>query len=233
MNFSRLFTTERKLLLSFFALAFAASAFFLLAGQIARRSTIAFDRSLLVTLREPGNLAIPAGPSWLSEVMTDMTAFGSNAGLLLITLIAIGYFVLVRRFAAGAFVIAAVGSGMAAASLLKHLFHRTRPEVVPHLAQVTSASFPSGHALDSALVYLTLAALIARGSPERRVRIYVMTVALALTLLIGVSRVYLGVHWPTDVIGGWMIGSAWAYASSLLYGHLLRRGAIGGDKAHG
>jgi undecaprenyl-diphosphatase len=91
---------------------------------------------------------------------------------------------------------------------------------VPHLVDVTSTSFPSGHATDSALVYLTLAALLARTVPERVLRLYLIGIAILLTLLIGSSRVYLGVHWPSDVVAGWTLGAAWALASSLLYSRL-------------
>jgi undecaprenyl-diphosphatase len=112
---------------------------------------------------------------------------------------------------------------MALAGLLKLVYSRPRPALVPHLVEVTSSSFPSGHATDSALVYLTLAALLAGTVPERSLRIYLIGVAILLTLLIGVSRVYLGVHWPSDVVAGWTFGAAWALGWSLLYSRIVPR----------
>jgi undecaprenyl-diphosphatase len=79
-----------------------------------------------------------------------------------------------------------------------------------HGSIVTSASFPNGHSMLAAVVYLTIGALIARFRPDPRVKIYALTLAAITTILVGISRVYLGVHWPTDMLAGWMIGAAWA-----------------------
>jgi len=94
--------------------------------------------------------------------------------------------------------------------VLKDIMDRPRPDLVSHLVDVQTSSFPSGHATLSAVVYLTIGALLAREQPSRGLRFYVMAVAILATMLIGCSRVYLGVHWPTDVLAGWAIGSAWA-----------------------
>jgi undecaprenyl-diphosphatase len=116
-------------------------------------------------------------------------------------------------------------------SLLKLGFDRPRPDLVAHGAQVYSASFPSGHALMSAVAYLTLGALLARVQKGRRLKLYVLAVAVTLTFLIGVSRVYLGVHWPTDVLAGWCIGSAWALTCWVLAIWLQGRGEMEGSDA--
>ena len=110
--------------------------------------------------------------------------------------------------------------------VLKQIFERGRPDLVPHAVQVFSASFPSGHATLSAVTYLTLGALVARLAPHRLAKAYVLGVAIVLTLLVGTSRVYLGVHWPTDVLAGWCVGAAWAIACWLVAVWLQRRGKV-------
>jgi undecaprenyl-diphosphatase len=108
------------------------------------------------------------------------------------------------------FVLAAVGGGQLVSTLLKLGIDRPRPDLVPHLMLETSRSFPSGHAMMSAVTYLTLGSLLARIVKERRLKIFFLTVAVLLTFVVGVSRVYLGVHWPSDVLAGWCAGFAWA-----------------------
>jgi len=93
---------------------------------------------------------------------------------------------------------------------MKQLFSRPRPTVVPHLREAFSTSFPSGHAMTSAIVYLTLGAMMMRVSEGRLTKLYCFALALLLTMLAGISRVFLGVHYPTDVIAGWSIGFVWA-----------------------
>ena len=115
-----------------------------------------------------------------------------------------------RRFRTALFVAVAVGGGQALSSVLKLDVDRPRPELVSHLVTETSLSFPSGHAMLSAVTYLTLGALAARFLPGKVTRIYVLVLAVLVTLLVGTSRIYLGVHWPSDVLGGWCAGFAWA-----------------------
>jgi len=213
----RLFSIERALLATLLLAGAALLAFFKLASEVVEGDTMAFDRAILLAFRSAADPAVPIGPRWLAEAMIDLTAFGSLPVLLLVTAAAIGYLLLARQVRTALFVLAATGGGLALGALLKLAYGRPRPALVPHLVDVASASFPSGHATDSAIVYLTLAALIARGAPERALRLYILGVAILLSLLIGVSRVYLGVHWPSDVVAGWTIGAAWALACSLAY----------------
>ena len=182
---------------------------------------MAFDRAILLGFRSSADPAIPVGPRWLPDAMTSLTALGSTIVLVLVCAASIAFLLLSGRTRTALFLFGATTGGMVMAGLLKLVYARPRPQLVPHLVDVTTTSFPSGHATDSAIVYLTLATLLARTIPERTLRIYMIGVAIALTLMIGVSRVYLGVHWPSDVVGGWTIGAAWALACSLVHGRFL------------
>jgi undecaprenyl-diphosphatase len=135
------------------------------------------------------------------------------------------YFLLTRRAAIGMFIIACVAGGQFMETLLKLGVDRQRPDVVTHLVHESSLSFPSGHATMSAITYLTLAALAASFLHARVAKIYVLTLAVLMTLLVGISRLYLGVHWPSDVIAGWCVGFAWAMLCWLALRFLRRRGA--------
>lgn len=170
----------------------------------------AFDTDILLFFREAGNTADPIGPSWLEEAMRDITALGSAAVLIYITAITIIYLCITKRYGPALFVFASVAGGQVISSLLKLGIDRPRPDLVPHLAQVHTMSFPSGHAMLSAVTYLTLGALLARFLPGRATTIFVFAIAVLTTLMVGISRVYLGVHWPSDVLAGWCAGFAWA-----------------------
>ena len=217
---------DARILGAFLLLAALAFAFTKVASEVLEGDTQAFDRYLIVALRDPANPAQPIGPGWLNSAMLDMTALGGVAGLTVLTLIVAGYLIMARKAATAAFVVGAISGGALFSTLLKQFFNRPRPEVVAHLVEVSTTSFPSGHAMNSAVVYLTLGALLARTHSEYRLRIYILGVAIFLTLTIGISRVYLGVHWPSDVIAGWMVGGAWATTCSLAARALQRRRTI-------
>ena len=210
----------------FLIIAVGLFAFLKLASEVAEGDTAAFDRWVLQALRNPADPALPIGPDWLRRTMVDITALGGTPVLTLLVIVTAGYLVAARKAATAAFVVAAVTGGALTSTLLKLLFARARPDIVGHLVEVHSASFPSGHALNSAVTYLTLGALLARTAGARSLRIYVMAVAVSLTLVIGFSRVYLGVHWPSDVIAGWCLGAAWAVLCSLIARTLQRRRTI-------
>jgi len=165
-----------------------------------------FDESILLALREPGDPTNPIGPAWLEHALLDITALG---GYVILSMLVIG--VAIDLIAAGKrgtalLVVGAVGSGTLLSETLKFGFARPRPDLVAHLAEVQSASFPSGHAMISAIAYLTLGVLLTRVHKQRRTKIIIMSYAILLTLMIGLSRIYLGVHWPTDVLAGWALG---------------------------
>ena len=190
--------------------------FFELADEVVEGSTRELDRTVLLLLRTPGQTDDPLGPFWLEELAEDLTALGGYTVLTLFSLIAFGFLLLLRRLRLALGLAAAVGGAMLLNNFLKIGFNRPRPDLVSHGVEVYSLSFPSGHAMLSAAVYLTLGALLAEAQSQRRLRTYIITVTILLALAIGVTRVYLGVHWPSDVLAGWALGSAWALAWWLL-----------------
>nr|WP_281493827.1 phosphatase PAP2 family protein [Ancylobacter koreensis] len=200
--------------------------FAFIADEVVEGETHAFDEAVLLAFRAPGDPADPIGPRWLEIAVGDVTALGSTTVLMLITLAVAGFLVVDRKRAAALFVLAATASGGALSYLLKLGFERPRPDLVAHLVDVSTLSFPSGHAMGAAVTYLTLGALIVRTESGRRIKAYVLGVAVTLTLAIGMSRIYLGVHWPTDVIAGWCLGAAWALMCWLVALALQRRGRI-------
>jgi len=181
-----------------------------IAEEVGEGDTRAFDRSIIYALRTPGDLSRPIGPDWLNIAATDVTSLGSTTVLGIIVILVCGLFLSFRRWREAAMLLLASGGGLAITTVLKDLFQRDRPPAILHAVRAINASFPSGHAALSATVFLTLGALIAHFAERRRVRIYALAAAVILSLLVGCSRVYLGVHWPTDVLAGWCIGAAWA-----------------------
>ncbi|MGU3540062.1 phosphatase PAP2 family protein [Methylobacterium sp. A54F] len=200
--------------------------FFALAHEVGEGSTEALDRRILLALRNPADLSDPIGPPWLEETMRDITGLGSVFTIVFVTAAVAAYLVLTGKRRIGFFVVAAVGSGEIVSTVLKLFYHRPRPDLVPHGMEVFTASFPSGHAMMSAIAYLTLATLLARLDPHRRVKALVLVLGVTVTLLVGISRMYLGVHWPSDVVAGWCIGAAWAALCWFVALQLQRRGEV-------
>lgn len=186
-------------------------AFIAIADEVGEDEARWFDESLLLALRT-ADPADPIGPRWLETAVMDVSALGGFAVLALVTLFASGYLLALKKWPDALMLLAATLGGTAISEGLKMGFNRPRPDLVAHIVETTSMSFPSGHAMLSAAAYLTLGALIARTQERRRLRGYILGVAILLTLLIGASRIYLGVHWPTDVLAGWCLGAAWALA---------------------
>lgn len=210
----------------FAVIAALCFAFLRLASEMSEGETFGFDRAVLLALRAPHDPADPIGPAWLTNMFVNITSLGSNVVLGLLSLIVVGY-LLVSGRRSGALVVAASAIGAGLLSLtLKDIFHRARPDVVAHIVQAHSASFPSGHSLGSAAIYLTLGLLLTRFDREPKVRRYTVGVAVFLTILVGVSRLYLGVHWPTDVLAGWAVGAAWAIACFAVTIRLQRQRVI-------
>ena len=208
--------------------------FFLwLAGEVVEGDTHVFDQAVLLALRGSGNPADPLGPRWLELTARDITSLGGYPVVILMTLCAIGFLMIAAKGHAAVLVLVSIGGGMLLSSGLKDLFERPRPDLVPHAVQVFTQSFPSGHATLSAVTYLTLGALLARVQPRRAVKVYLLSLAVLLTLLVGASRVYLGVHWPTDVLAGWCVGAGWAVLCWTAASWLQQRGEIEKDVERG
>ena len=229
----RLLRDEIGLALVLVVIAGGILAFLRLADTVVEGESEAFDRAVLLLFRNPADLAQAPGPAWLAGVMRDITALGGLAVLTLIVAVTTIYLVLVGKRAAASFVLAAVVGGTVLSHGLKMLFDRPRPDLIPNAPLELTASFPSGHAMISAVTYLTLGVLLTRLDAPRRVHAYFLVVAVVMTVLIGISRVYLGVHWPTDVLSGWCLGASWALFCWLVALWLQRRGKIerAGDRA--
>ena len=210
------------LFLGLLLLVVALWVFVQIADEVHEGETHHLDREVVRSLRNAQDLTRPVGPHWLPDTARDVTALGGVPVLGFVALAVAGFLALSGKLRSLALVLGATLGGLVISLLLKEGFARPRPDVVPHLAQTLTASFPSGHAMLSAVVYLTLGLQLSALVPRRRLKVYVLAIALLLTVLIGLSRVYLGVHYPTDVLAGWAAGLAWAVASALV-AHALRR----------
>ncbi|MBZ4395632.1 phosphatase PAP2 family protein [Myxococcus sp. XM-1-1-1] len=204
-------------------LAVCCLGFIALSDEVTEGETQDFDERVLRLLRSPQDPSLPRGPWWLRLTAEDVTSLGGAPVLFLVTLAVCGFLLLVRRYRTLLLVLVATVGGTLLNGLLKQFFSRPRPSVVPHLKEVMTTSFPSGHAMLSAIVYLTLGALLAQLTERRRLKAYILTVSLLLPVLVGLTRVYLGVHYPTDVLGGWVAGLAWALLTALSARGLRRR----------
>ncbi len=201
---------DLTLLVSIFVACAALLLFLLVADAVMEGETLPLDEAILRALRQPGDLAHPIGPAWLSLAMRDITSLGGMTVLTLITVSVLTYLLLTGNRRMALLIFLAIAGGALMSTGLKNLFGRPRPDLVAHLVDVETLSFPSGHATLSAITYLTLGAMLARTQSSRAVRLYFIALAATLTALIGFSRIYLGVHWPSDVVAGWAIGIAWA-----------------------
>jgi undecaprenyl-diphosphatase len=187
-----------------------AWCFLELADSVAEGETRQVDEWVVHSLRKPGDAANPRGPRWLAEAVRDVSTLGGITILVLVTGAVAGYFWICHDHRSMLVVLAASLGGLFLSAVLKAVFGRPRPDLVPYVTHVVSSSFPSGHTMNSATVYLTLGLILADLSSSWRLRAYFMSCAVLLTVLVGMSRVYLGAHYPTDILGGWTAGAAWA-----------------------
>lgn len=180
-----------------------------LAEEVSEGEADAFDGWVLRAMRGSGP-EDGAGPWWFTYAVADLTALGGLSVLSLFVLLGVGFLLLKRRPIGAAALVTAIAGGVGLSEGLKAAVQRTRPPVEYRLDDALNASFPSGHALLSAVVYLTLSAVLAQSLGRRRDRVYVLGVGVLMTGVVGLTRIYLGVHWATDVFAGWAVGVAWA-----------------------
>ena len=218
---------EFKLLVTLLVIVAAVWTFLALAEAVRGGAIQEFDDAILLAFRQPEHTDVPRGPARLLDVMRDITSLGGAPVIMLFTVSVAGYLALRRKYQPLLLLAVASIGGALLDFGLKIVVGRGRPSIVPHLMTAESMSFPSGHSLMSMVVYLVLAVLLTPQLPDRRARIYVIAVALFFTLIIGISRVYLGVHYPSDVLGGWSMGLAWATLCWLVTWYLERRRRAG------
>jgi undecaprenyl-diphosphatase len=214
-------------------------AFIALADEVLEGDTQHFDNRVMHLLQRPvagadapaATETLPIGPPWLREVGRDLTALGGVAVLTLVTIAVAGFLAISGKYRAMILVLVATFGGLIISSGLKHAIDRPRPNV-SHFAYVYTSSFPSGHSMLSAVVYLTLGSMLTRLVPNRLEKFYFLAVAMLLTFLVGISRVYMGVHYPTDVLAGWTAGLTWAVICWLVTRLLQKRGQVEKDTEH-
>ncbi len=222
---------DRAVLVSLLVTTLAISAFLALADRVSDQRDFHFDSWLLRALRRPDDPGVPIGPHSFVEAGRDISALGGVTVLTLLTLTVAGFLGLRKMYGAMWLVAGSTLGGMITVTVLKNVFDRPRPSLVPHLALVFTSSFPSGHSMLSATVFLTLGTLLSQFVHEKLLKAYFLTIAVMLTFLVGASRVYLGVHYPSDVLAGWSAGLAWALICGLFAKFLQRRGTVEKDDA--
>jgi undecaprenyl-diphosphatase len=212
--------------------AVLAGGFFGLSRAVVLGRTANIDRQILLALRDPGDLSNPVGPPWFEDACRDITALGGATVLALLCLLAIAFFRLAGMRRAAVYVaIAVIGAALLSAGL-KRAFDRPRPDLVPHGQNAYLSSFPSGHSMVAAAVYLTLGLVASRFVPRRRLKALLLVAAVLVSAAVGFSRVYLGVHWPTDVLAGWAVGAAWALLCWCIAAWLQDHGMLEHDIYH-
>lgn len=225
-------TGEAPLLVAIALVSGLILAFLNIADEMIEGETEAFDQAILMLFRDPSNVDQVIGPSWVHEMVRDITALGSFSLLGLIVVAVCGYLVLARMRSEALLVALSVIGGTVLSTVLKMGYNRPRPDLTAMSEQFT-ASFPSGHAMLSAVTFLTLGTLLARLAPTRSLQVFSISVAVFLTLIVGVSRLYMGVHYPSDVLAGWCLGAAWAFLCGAVATVLQRQGSIAAPASDG
>jgi undecaprenyl-diphosphatase len=232
-TWSERWPVEAEVLVALAVAAAGVLAFLFIGSIVLNGGFREADESVLLALRNPADLSDPVGPIWFEELVRDLTALGSTAVLTLVVLAVAGFLYLSGRPRKAAGVVIWSAAGTALSHMSKLGFARPRPELVPHGAEVYTHSFPSGHAMLSAVIYLTLGVMLASAQEDRRIKFYVLSLAVLLTILVGMSRVYLGVHWPSDVLAGWALGASFACLGWLLFRKKIASVPSQNQRSHG
>jgi undecaprenyl-diphosphatase len=222
---------ELGVLLAMAGIAAGVWTFAAIADDVREGETQTFDRRVLLAMRRPAD-GSPLGSPSFQEAARDVSALGSATVLGLVTAIAAGFLALDGKRHMAFFLIGSVLGGTVLTHFLKDIFPRARPDLVPYAAYFSGASFPSGHSMMSAVTYLTLGALLARSQPRKALKAYFLLLAILLTAIVGVTRVYLGVHWPTDVLAGWIGGAVWALLCWSVTRWLQKRRTLEREEEH-
>lgn len=193
--------------------------FVLLTDVVLGGGTMSVDETLLLLMRETEDIHNPLGPGWFEEMARDFTALGGIPILLALTFVVACYLAMERNMHAVAFIVGTAVTALIVSTLLKEVFDRPRPEIVEKATRVYTSSFPSAHAMMSACMYLAFASLLARFETKRRKKTLILCFAAIAIVIVGLSRVYLGVHWPTDILAGWTAGTIWALVCWLVFRH--------------
>lgn len=215
---------DLRVVLELAVVAGLAWMFIELADVVAEGETRAIDVAILQALRT--DAGDPVGPGWLERALVDLSALGSGAVAATVVIVTIGFLLLARRGHMAALVAVTSLGTFAVMTALKSLIGRERPSEVAAVYSETGLSFPSGHAMIGAALYLTLGVLLARSLEVRRLQLYVIGAAASIAVVVGLTRVYLGVHYPSDVLGGWTIGLAWALLCGVVARRLQRGGVV-------
>jgi len=184
---------------------------------------LSYDRLILEMMRTGPQQLEPIGPGVMTEIVKDLSAIGSKYVLAVLTMIVACFLLLRKHYFSALVLLVITGSGVVVIFSAKAIMCRPRPEIITHMAEVSSQSYPSGHSSLSAIVYLTLGTMVARVQSQKWIKAYCIVVALLLTLISGITRLYLGVHYPSDVIAGWTLGVAWALICWILFGYMRTR----------
>ena len=207
---NKYYPSEVSFLFLLLIMVLALFVFIELGNAVSAGETRVIDKSILYLMRDGSEIHKPIGPERLQYIVRDITALGSSTILTIITLFVVLFLYLKNEKKSIVYVLFATVGGGILVQVLKIFFSRERPEIVTHLASEVTMSFPSGHSAMSTVVYLSLAVLISRIEKKHSTRIFLIAAALIISVIVGISRVYLGVHYPTDVLAGWAIGLFWA-----------------------
>lgn len=180
------------------------------------RGAAVFDAPLLLWFRDAADTGRLAGPVWMAPLWQALTWLGNAAPRVAVASATVACLLALRHWRSAVWLGSLLLGGLAVSTVLKQWVARPRPQLVVHLDHVNSMSFPSGHALNSTLFYLSVALLLACLTTRRGARWCLVAAAAALSFAIGVSRIALGVHYPTDVIAGWVAALAWLWLGWML-----------------